>query len=490
MTFAKKVTLGLVAASAVLVLVAVLSYVSLLNNSADRRWVTHTYQVLEKLDAVRTNMTDAETGERGYILTGDDSFLSPYENGLSQIQRNLQELRALTLDNPNQQRALDQLAPIVVARLEELEERIQVRRRQGLAAGATAVREGAGKDLMDKIRALITTMKTEEERLLAVRSAELETSSRRTKTVIVAGEGLGFVFLFAAGILIRQEMRRRSQAEEEIRKLNTSLERKVAERTAELAERAKDLERSNMELQQFAYVASHDLQEPLRTIASFTQLLAKRYQDKLDDKAREFINFAVDGSKRMQTLINDLLAFSRVGSQGKILTPVNCDGVLERILKGLKRAIEESRATITADRLPIVLADEMQLGQLFQNLIGNAIKFRGENPPRVHISAARNGDGWKISVRDNGIGIAREHRERIFVIFQRLHTKTQYPGTGIGLAICKKIVERHGGRLWVEDTPEGGSTFVFTIADGEIHTQKEPEYHGQRIATLDRHIAG
>src|SRR5205823_2268423 len=187
------VTLGLAAASAVLVLVAVLSYISLVQNGEHRRWVTHTYQVLEKLDAVRTNMTDAETGERGYILTGHDSFLTPYRTGLNEIHQNLGELRVLTGDNLIQQHALDRLTPIVVARLGELEERIQVRRRQGLAAGVSAVREGAGKELMDQIRTLIATMKEEENRLLTRRSAELETSSRRTKTVIVAGEGLGFV---------------------------------------------------------------------------------------------------------------------------------------------------------------------------------------------------------------------------------------------------------------------------------------------------------
>jgi light-regulated signal transduction histidine kinase (bacteriophytochrome) len=276
-------------------------------------------------------------------------------------------------------------------------------------------------------------------------------------------------------------MVQRRRAEEEVRKLNVDLERKVAERTAELAERAKDLERSNMELQQFAYVASHDLQEPLRTIASFTQLLAKRYGDKLDDKAREFIGFAVDGSKRMQTLINDLLSFSRVGTQGKALEPVQCDAILDTVLRSLKRAVEESGAVITRDRLPVVLADEVQLGQLLQNLVGNSIKFRGDKAPRIHIGAEKNGEGWKIWVRDNGIGIAPEHYERIFVIFQRLHTKTQYAGTGIGLAVCKKIAERHGGRIWVEPTPGGGSTFYFTMTDGESFQYKERENDELRI---------
>jgi hypothetical protein len=297
----------------------------------------------------------------------------------------------------------------------------------------------------------------------------------------VTGEGLGFFFLFIAGLIIHREMGRRARAEEDIRKLNADLERRVAERTAELAERAQDLERSNMELQQFAYVASHDLQEPLRTISSFTQLLAKRYQDKLDDKAREFINFAVDGCKRMQTLINDLLAFSRVGTQGKPLVPVSCDAVLDRVLKSLKLAIEDSGAVIKRDPLPVVLADEGQLGQLFQNLITNAVKFRSNDSPRIQISAERNGRDWKLLVRDNGIGIAPEQSDRIFVIFQRLHTKTQYPGTGIGLAMCKKIAERHGGRIWVEPSPEGGSIFYFTIGDGEMMNVKETDSRELRL---------
>jgi len=338
---------------------------------------------------------------------------------------------------------------------------------------------------MEKIRIAIAGMKREEDRLLVLRTAVLEASSRQTQIVLVVGDSLGLLFLAAAGLVIYGEMRQRGRAEEEIRKLNEGLERKVAERTAELAERALDLERSNRDLQQFAYVASHDLQEPLRTVASFTQLLAKRYGDKLDDKAREFIGFAVDGSKRMQTLINDLLSFSRVGTQGKALGAVNSDAALDAVLKGLKRSIEESGAVITRDRLPTVLADEVQLTQLLQNLVANAIKFQGAGVPRIHIGAERNGSEWKISVRDNGIGISPEHHERIFVILQRLHSKKQYPGTGIGLAVCKKIAERHGGRIWVEATAGGGSTFRFTVRDGE-DAQREKESNEYRARAAAR----
>jgi signal transduction histidine kinase len=436
---------------------------------------------MEQLDKVLQGMTDAETGERGYILTGEDSYLTPYDYGLREVREGTQEVRRLTSDNLIQQHSLGALEPLVAERLKELRERIQVRREGGLEAGADAVREGAGREYMEKIRTIAAGMKKEEENLLAQRTAELEASFERTQVVFVIGEFLGLLFLAMAGLIIHVEMGLRRRAEEEIRQLNGDLERRVRERTEELAERAKDLERSNMELEQFAYVASHDLQEPLRTIASFTQLLAKRYGDKLDDKAREFIGFAVDGSKRMQTLINDLLSFSRVGTQGRALAAVECDATLDGVLRSLKRGIEESGAVITRDRLPVVMADEVQLTQLLQNLLGNAIKFRGEGPPRIHIGAERDGIGWKISVRDQGIGISAEHYERIFVIFQRLHTKTKYPGTGIGLAICKKIAERQGGRIWVQPTPGGGSTFCFTIGNGEGAQRGERESNEKRI---------
>jgi PAS domain S-box-containing protein len=230
-----------------------------------------------------------------------------------------------------------------------------------------------------------------------------------------------------------------------------------------------ELKRSNTELEQFAYVASHDLQEPLRMVASYTQLLAKRYHGKLDAEADEFIAYAVDGANRMQALLNGLLDYSRLGTRGKPFKWTFCEAVFDQAVANMKVAIEHSRVLVSHDPLPTVMADEGQLVQLFQNLIGNAIKFCSRKRPRIRISAVKKNKDWVFSVRDNGIGIDPQYAERIFVIFQRLHTKEEYDGTGIGLAICKKIVERHGGRIWVESQLGEGSTFYFTIpvAGGE-----------------------
>jgi light-regulated signal transduction histidine kinase (bacteriophytochrome) len=232
-----------------------------------------------------------------------------------------------------------------------------------------------------------------------------------------------------------------------------------------------DLERSNRDLEQFAYVATHDLQEPLRMISSYVQLLAQRYKGRLDPDADDFIAFAVDGANRMQCLINDLLAYSRVGSRAKPLVPTDSHAALGQAIVNLAVSIREGGALVTNDELPIVLGDAGQLVQVFQNLIANAIKFHlPGRAPAVHVSARREKDGmWALRVRDNGIGIAPEFQSRLFTIFQRLHTRDEYPGTGIGLATCKRIVERHGGRVALESEPGHGSTFLFTLPDaGEV----------------------
>lgn len=265
---------------------------------------------------------------------------------------------------------------------------------------------------------------------------------------------------------LQQRVAERERAEANLKALNEDLERRVGVRTLEL-------KRSNEDLEQFAYVASHDLQEPLRMVTNYLQLLQNRYQHQLDPKAQDFIQIAVDGAVRMHQLIGDLLAYSRVGTAGKPFAPTNTNEVLKSALLNLKIAIEESEAKVKSDALPTVKADPVQLTQLFQNLIGNAIKFRSDKPPEIYVAARRLGKedgppGWEFSIRDNGLGIPAKDFDRIFLIFQRLHTREKYPGTGIGLALCKKIVERHGGRIWVQSELGQGTTFFFTLPEVDV----------------------
>ena len=251
---------------------------------------------------------------------------------------------------------------------------------------------------------------------------------------------------------------RRALEEKRLRQVHKDAER-------DLARKAEELARSNAELEELAYVASHDLQEPLRMVSSYTQLLAKRYQGRLDSDADKFIAYAVDGANRMQRLIQDLLTYSRVGKAQKEVVETSSEAALQNALINLSQATAESGAVVTHDPLPPVVMSEMQLTQLFQNLVGNAIKYHGPEIPRIHISCSAKEKGLTFSVRDNGLGIARRHYDRIFVMFQRLHARDEFSGTGIGLAISKKIVERHGGRLWVQSEPGKGSTFSFSLPE-------------------------
>ena len=247
-----------------------------------------------------------------------------------------------------------------------------------------------------------------------------------------------------------------TMANEKLEHLNNALEQKVEERTHEL-------KRSNQELEQFAYVASHDLQEPLRMISSYTQLLAKKYKGQLDEKADIYINYAVDGASRMQTLINDLLEYSRVSTHGGNFEQFDCNGMINNVILYMKQRINECGASVVVDHLPVISGDMSQIERVFMNLISNSLKYKGAQQPTIYISAVQQKNTWLFSVRDNGIGIDLKYTEKVFVIFQRLHSRTEYSGTGIGLAVCKRIIERHGGKIWFESEIGKGATFYFTI---------------------------
>ncbi len=456
-----RVMLGI--ASVILVGLNALSFWSFIKQKETTDQVAESRIVLQKLEIVLSTLKDAETGQRGYVLTGQDSYLKPYDSAVKTIKPQIQELEQLTLADPELQQQLTTLESLVTHKLAELHKTIDLRKNQGFEASVSVVLTHQGQDIMDQIRTVIQQMQEDKSQQLNSWLNEREKAARKGQLVFLAGIVLTLIAFYLVYQAIHQETVERKQAEASFKRLNEELEARVHRRTAELEEANANLLYSNRELEQFAYVASHDLQEPLRAVNSYAQLIARKYQGNFDAKADKYFGYITEGATRMQQLINDLLEFSRVGTRGRALEPTDSEAVVSQALDNLKVAIAESNAAVTHDPLPTVLGDESQLVQLFQNLISNAIKFRREEPPRVHISAALQTNEWVFAVCDNGIGMEAEYFERIFTIFQRLHSRAEYPGTGIGLAVCKKIVERHGGRIWVESTPAVGTTFHFTI---------------------------
>lgn len=432
-----------------------------------------------------------ETGVRGYIITRQSSFLQPYHQGVAQSADQIRSLHKLI-----------DAYPRLRIRLHAVE--IQGDRWRDNYAGPAiaAVRahrmpsrllEALGKHDFDSLRAAIASLRAE---LTAERSAALSRLHGATTAVIVVAITAAIV-LIAAGAaawaamiswIIRPVAALGEEAQvvasggldhqlkisgpQEVVELGADVEamrRQLLSSLNDLSFKAAELERSNRELEQFAYVASHDLQEPLRKVASFCQMLESRYAGQLDDRARQYIGFAVDGARRMQQLINELLTFSRVGQPGTARGPVDLNAVAREAVDRLEAMAADSDARIEVGDLPQISGDATLLTQLFQNLIANSIKFRRvDEPPVIAITATRAGDYWEFACQDNGIGISADHAERVFVIFQRLHPRDAYPGTGIGLALCRKIVDFHGGRIWVDTEAAGpGTTIRWTLPAAE-----------------------
>ncbi len=418
--------------------------------------VAHTNEIEKKLTHLVTGLKDIEVSEREFILTGDRKLREQFRQGHPAIDAQIAELKLMTHDNPRQRESFDLLEPLIPQKFEEMQKAVQIRETEGVAAASAVILTEKGTRAMDDINTVVLQLMAEEERLLKERTGDQSKNFKRTMFVFAAMLVLNIVLVLALFVLIRHDAAERRREEERIRHLNADLERRVEQRTVALR-------RSNEDLQQFAYIASHDLQEPLRMVASYTELLKRRYHGKLDSDADQFIDYAVDGVKRMSTLIRDLLAYSRAGeTPAEKVRELNPEETLNTVLQNLKVTIGDVGASITHDPLPPIEFDPMRLSQLFQNLLANAIKYRGERTPVVHISARKNGSETIFSICDNGIGIDPKYSEQIFGIFKRLHGR-EYEGTGIGLAMCKKIVERQGGRIWVESKLGEGSTFSFTI---------------------------
>jgi signal transduction histidine kinase len=424
---------------------------------------------------------EAESAVRGYLLTGREEFLDPYADAVAAATLNLERAKRLLGEHPDYEgavRRIDRLAREELAILLEVRSAPSEARQLVLLSRGLLVRQ----DLREELDAIVARKNAE---LAEARAAAQD--SRAMSTVIIAASlllgllgGVLAMGAFSSGVARRirrleenaarlaggAPLRSLPAGNDEIGRLGRAMEAtsgRLARAREVIEERNLELERSNKELEQFAYIASHDLQEPLRIVAGYAELMSRRYRGKLDDDADEFIGYMVEGVRRMQALIDDLLQYSRVGTRGREPEPTDVGGALAQALRNLGRTLKEAGARIEAARMPTVTADEGQLVQLFQNLIGNAVKFHGEEPPRVRVEAQRRNGEWEFAVTDNGIGIEPDYGEQIFEIFQRLHGRDEFAGTGIGLAICRKIVDRHGGRIWVESTPGRGSTFRFTI---------------------------
>ena len=511
-TLRRRLTALLVAAGALLGVVLVLAGFVLSRALASQHEVTEVYfDAVTMADAAYVRLVDAETAVRGYALTGNEVTLELYDRSVEDdvtFTSLAEELAAIApqADLVEQAQAAaeaaerwqDEFAAPTVAEV-----------RVGGPGAVSPEEVEAGLVLFDEARVAIEAYMAELREARANAVDELETWTTATGALVlvlvvaavVAGVSLWFAlrrWVLGPVTALGQATRAVTQGElghvvrvegpGEIEALAADVERmrlglvtqlaelrssreEISEAHQRLTEQAEELRRSNRDLEQFAYVASHDLQEPLRKVASFTQLLQKRYGGQLDERADQYIDFAVDGAKRMQRLIQDLLGFSRVGRVGGEVTDVDLAAALARAQDQLSERIEEAGAVVTHDDLPVVRGEEPLLVQLFQNLIGNAVKFgHPDRPPQVHVSARRVEGAWELEVRDDGIGIEPQYVDRVFVIFQRLHAKDLYEGTGIGLALCKKIVEFHGGRIWIPETDGEGTTIRWTLPVTEDET--------------------
>ena len=452
-------------------LLALVSYRTSYEHIESVRETLSTNDFLQRLIELLSTLKDAETGQRGYLLTGQPAYLAPYTSAEESIPSQLSRIDSLAQSHGLQQQQVSKLHWLVEAKMAELRLTIHLQQQSEPAAALAEVRTGRGQAYMSELRDLINQIVKKQRADFERKLNDQRRSQQVLEAVLAIGVGLGFLLLFLAFRFGTLYARERERAEQEVQRTNASLELRVQERTLELETRTKELEakkaeleRSNEDLLQFAYISSHDLQEPLRTIASYVGLLAKRYSGQLDERANEYIQFAVEGAGRMQNLINDLLRYARAGTQPPETKQVPAGRIVQTALNNLRAAIVASKAAVHVHDLPVIFADETKLTQVVQNLIANAIKFQKPGlSPEVTVQASYESHEWVFSISDNGIGFDEKYTDRIFQVFQRLHGVGKYPGTGIGLAICRRILEHHGGRLWARSELGVGSTFFFSI---------------------------
>lgn len=433
-------------------------------------WVSHTQVIVAQLDELLLLVTEAESYQRGYFLTGEEHYAAEFRQAKQKTVGKISELKLLIKDNASQLRRMEELSPLIAKRMAALQQLIDLRSQSSTSnlPAAVPIRRG-GALLMTGIRNLIGGMIREENRLLGIRWQNLGLAELQLGVSFGAGLLINVALLYRAYKLLILYGIERDIAESEILELNEDLERRVEERTVELQNANKQLTQSNEDLSRFAYIASHDLQEPLRTVASYAGLLERRYSGKFEDDADLYLRMIVSGAKRMQNQVQDLLRYSRVDSRSLRIESFHFELLLNEVKEDLAAAIQERNAVIHNGPLPRVKADRARLLQVLENLLVNSLKFsRPGVAVRIDVNAQLQDDGWLFTVTDNGIGFEPEFAERIFIIFQRLHAVGTYSGTGMGLAICKRIIEAHGGRIWATSIPGTGSAFCFTLPGSSI----------------------
>jgi signal transduction histidine kinase len=476
---ANLVLAALVAVIFLLLLVAVLS----LRQASARS--EHSARVIAATEAAEKSVLDLETGARGFALTGRDAFLHPWRQARRALPGELARVRRLVADNPRQAAQARQVSSGVARYERDFSEPFVAEARRSMTAAGRLARAGEGKARVDALRAGFERMLGTERALSATRQSTVD--ARRTMAIVAVAAGLliclVFVVLQQAALRrwVLEPLDRLREAAGRLREGDLSTRAGLAGRDEvaevgaafdDMAENLEasdaDLRRSNAELEQFAYVASHDLAEPLRVMAGYADLLSRKYAGELDERADGYIAGITDGSERMRQLIDDLLAYSRAGRRELDMQPVDMGRLVATVTGDLAVALREADAEVHADGLPTVTADPSQMRIVLQNLMANAVKFHSpDRPPRVDVVADRDGDHWRFEVRDNGIGIEPRHTERIFRMFQRLHTREEYPGTGIGLALCQRVIERHGGEIHAAPRPDGpGAVIAFTLPAG------------------------
>ncbi|MGC2185537.1 MAG: CHASE3 domain-containing protein [Terriglobales bacterium] len=453
--------------------IGMLSYHSQIRNEMDRMWVRHTYQVLEALQTLRIDITQAETGQRDFMLTGEGQHLALYRAGVDKVNQDIKVLESLTSDNPRQQLAISRMEVLLSDRLAELAGGIDVRKKSGLEAGVEALaHQNHGELWMDLIATHIDEIRHTEIQLLNTRLDTATRSESKTKIVLLWGNALAIFILFVKGLVIHRETRRRNQADQDLRYANGRLER----RTAELSE-------TNIELESFAYSVAHDLRAPLRHIAGYSHMLQEDYGPRFDAEGLRRLGKIGEGAGQMGRLVDDLLNLSKIGRHKLLIQDTPLDSLLQETIEDFVPQCSGRKVEWQIGDLSSAKCDPGLMKQVFINLLSNAVKYtRKRDHAVIQVGQMEQNHERVIFVRDNGAGFEMQYADKLFGVFQRLHKACDFEGTGVGLAIVQRVIRKHGGRIWAEAELDHGATFFFTIGSPEAGTS--PESHGHQETKL------